>query len=220
MNVFIKKGVKMSFERENLISRLEQVVTKHIYNNGRQIRYPVDFEDGSRFKKSFLEVNEENEDIFYSGRYTFGANELYIYQAIEGLLDYLEIYDDKTFISDKALRILNDVFQKFGVWDNLYDNFMIRHFLTEVYGQEESKYFLEHETQVKLALFESLDMLKIIEKFIIVVYFSEDKSKETIMDLLDISEIEFEEYYKSAVKKLRHRYVKKKIKHKIEHLND
>jgi hypothetical protein len=31
-----------------------------------------------------------DDDTFYSGRYTFGANKLYIYQALDAILDFLD----------------------------------------------------------------------------------------------------------------------------------
>ncbi len=66
-------------------------MTDYIDNNGNQIRYPIDFKDGTRLRGRYiLDVNEENEDIFYSGKYTFGANKLYIYQALDAILDFLE----------------------------------------------------------------------------------------------------------------------------------
>ena len=81
----------MSLAREKLISKLEGIVTQYIYNNGNQIRYPVTFNDGTRLRGNYiLDVDEENEDIFYSGKYTFGANKLYIYQALDAILDFLD----------------------------------------------------------------------------------------------------------------------------------
>jgi len=81
----------MSLKREKLISKLEGILVDHIYNNGNSIRYPITFGDGSKLKGRYiLDVNDENKDIFYSGKYVFGANELYIYDAINAMLEYLE----------------------------------------------------------------------------------------------------------------------------------
>ena len=83
----------MSLARKKLIAELEGIVTDYIYNNGNQIRYPISFKNGRKLRGRYiLNVNEENKDIFYSGHYTFGANKLYIYQAIDAMLDFL---DDK-----------------------------------------------------------------------------------------------------------------------------
>lgn len=88
--------------RKKLLSKLEGVVTDQIVNNGNIIRYPITFRDGSRLRgKYILDVNERNEDYFFTGRYVFGANELFIYKALdavidkldaEGLIDFDELY--------------------------------------------------------------------------------------------------------------------------------
>ena len=81
----------MSIGRKKLISKLEGIVYKNIYNNGNRIRYPITFKNGSKLKGNFiLKITDENKEYFYTGRYIFGANELYIYNAIEQLLSYLE----------------------------------------------------------------------------------------------------------------------------------
>jgi hypothetical protein len=81
----------MPLAREKLISRLEGIVWKNIYNNNNQIRYPITFRDGSKLKGRYiLRVSEKNIGKFYSGRYIFGANELYIYQALAEILDFLD----------------------------------------------------------------------------------------------------------------------------------
>ena len=77
--------------RKKLISRLEGIVTDHITNNGNIIRYPITFKDGSQLRGKFiLDVNENNENKFFSGRYVFGANELFIYEALEAVISQLE----------------------------------------------------------------------------------------------------------------------------------
>ena len=77
--------------REKLIAKLEGIFYKHIYNNGSQIRYPIDFEDGTRLRGRYiLRVTEDNKDIFFSGRYKFGANSVYIYEALDAILKFLE----------------------------------------------------------------------------------------------------------------------------------
>ena len=55
----------MTLARKKLISKLEGIIADHIYNNGNQIRYPIDFKDGTRLRGRYiLDVNENNEEIF------------------------------------------------------------------------------------------------------------------------------------------------------------
>lgn len=97
--------------RKRLISRLEGVVTDHIFNNGNSIRYPITFNDGSQLRGKFiLDVNEGNEDKFFSGRYVFGANELFIYDALEAVILQLE-----------EEGVIDSVNLDFGLRDEDYD---------------------------------------------------------------------------------------------------
>ena len=77
---------------EKLISRLEGILTDQIYNNGKQIRYPLTFNDGNKLKGKGTILATDNLDVkkFYSAHYKFGANEVYIYEAIKKILDELE----------------------------------------------------------------------------------------------------------------------------------
>ena len=77
---------------EKLISKLEGVFYRNIYNNGKQIRYPISFNDGGdlRGSNTILRVDDMKIEKFYSGRYKFGANSVYIYEAIKDILDELE----------------------------------------------------------------------------------------------------------------------------------
>lgn len=80
-----------SIVRKKLLSRLEGVVSDHVVNNGNTIRYPLTFIDGSKLKGNYiLNVTENNSSKFFTGKYVFGANELYIYKALEAVLDHLE----------------------------------------------------------------------------------------------------------------------------------
>ena len=77
--------------RKKLLSRLEGIVTDQIANNGNIIRYPITFKNGSRLKgKYILDVNDSNEDYVFTGRYVFGANELFIYKALDAVIGQLE----------------------------------------------------------------------------------------------------------------------------------
>ena len=77
--------------RKKLIASLEGVFRHHIYNNNNSIRYPITFNNNRRLKGPYiLRVTEDNEDYFFSGRYQFGANRMYVYQLIDALLDELE----------------------------------------------------------------------------------------------------------------------------------
>lgn len=103
---------------------LEGVFTDNIFNNGKVIRYPITFENGSKLKGKFiLDVNEGNEEHFFSGHYVFGANELYIYKALEaiieklraeGLIDVfeLELVDEDDDDERDMKRILNNYIDK------------------------------------------------------------------------------------------------------------
>ena len=44
-------------------------------------------------KVYILNVNDNNKDYFYSGHYVFGANKVYIYKAIDSMLQFLENED-------------------------------------------------------------------------------------------------------------------------------
>jgi hypothetical protein len=44
----------MSLGRKRLLAELEGIVTDYIYNNGNQIRYPIDFNDGTRLKGRYI----------------------------------------------------------------------------------------------------------------------------------------------------------------------
>lgn len=84
----------MSIGRKKLIAKLEGRFFKNIYNNQNQIRYPITFKNGSKLKGRYiLDVNDNNENYFYSGHYVFGANKVYIYKAIDSMLQFLENED-------------------------------------------------------------------------------------------------------------------------------
>ena len=82
----------MCDDEERLISKLEGILTRKIYNNGSQIRYPLTFNDGSKLKGRGTILATDNLDTvkFYSGHYKFGASKVYIYQVISNMLDELE----------------------------------------------------------------------------------------------------------------------------------
>ena len=82
----------MCNHKERLISRLEGILTKQIYNNGKRIRYPLIFDDGSKLKGHGTRLATDNLDVdkFYSVYYKFGANKVYIYKVIRSILDELD----------------------------------------------------------------------------------------------------------------------------------
>ncbi len=86
---------KQCTEKEMLISKLEGVFTDHIYNNSNQIRYPMVFNDGSKLKGKNTILNTMNltHSKFYSSHYIFGANKVYIYEAIDAILNKLDDLD-------------------------------------------------------------------------------------------------------------------------------
>lgn len=93
-----------SLARKKLLSRLEGVVSDHIVNNGKNIRYPLTFIDGAKLKGNYiLGVSENNSSKFFSGKYIFGANELYIYKALEAVLNTLE---KEGFLDEYAMEEL------------------------------------------------------------------------------------------------------------------
>ena len=81
------------------LSELESVFVQAVYNNSRQIRYPIQFKDGERLKGTMgrnVRLNTEgvDGDMLLSGRYVFGANSVYIYQALKDMIDYIRTETD------------------------------------------------------------------------------------------------------------------------------
>ena len=77
--------------KKKLLSILEGAFHDHVENNGKRIRYPITFDDNKEIRgRAILKITDESNNIFFSGRYQFGANKLYVYQAIESLLEKLE----------------------------------------------------------------------------------------------------------------------------------
>ncbi len=96
--------------RKLLLSQLESVFHEYVENNGNIIRYPITFSDNSSLRGNYiLRVDPSSEDIFFSGRYKFGANSLYIYQAIDALIEKLE---DFNLIDFYELEELEDKLEK------------------------------------------------------------------------------------------------------------
>jgi hypothetical protein len=76
-----------------LLSILEGIVGDCVQNNGRQIRYPIDWPDGSRLrgKETILKTQEHTFEEMAEGRYVFGANELFVYRALDKVLQFLAV---------------------------------------------------------------------------------------------------------------------------------
>ena len=95
--------------KKKLLSILEGVFHNHVVNNGKTIRYPITFDENKEIRGNFiLKVTEENSSFFFSGRYQFGANALYIYKAIDSLLEKL---DDLGILDTYALGSLIEEYQ-------------------------------------------------------------------------------------------------------------
>jgi hypothetical protein len=106
----------MSLARKKLISSLEAVFHDYVINNDNNIRYPISFKDNSKLKGNYvLRVEPGNEDIFYSGRYQFGANSLFIYSAINSLIQSLE---RRGLIDELALEELLEEYEEQFERDN------------------------------------------------------------------------------------------------------
>jgi hypothetical protein len=71
---------------------LEEVVGRQVLNNNKWIRYPVDWPDGARLRGegTVLRADVYSLDEMLEGRYTFGANQLFVYRALNDLLGWLE----------------------------------------------------------------------------------------------------------------------------------
>jgi len=96
--------------RIKLISHLEGIFHDHVVNNGNPIRYPITFSGEKELRGRYiLRVTEENVDIFYSGRYRFGANSFYVYKAIDSLLFELSRMN---LIDEWALQDLLEEYQQ------------------------------------------------------------------------------------------------------------
>jgi hypothetical protein len=79
--------------RMTLIAGLERVFEEHIQNSRRKTRTSIRFSGDIILKREgqcALKITEDVIDIFYSGKYQFGSNSIYIYQAIDSMLRYLD----------------------------------------------------------------------------------------------------------------------------------
>jgi hypothetical protein len=76
-----------------LLSVLEGIVAERVRNNGAQIRYPVDWPDGSRLrgKATILRTDDSTYEEMARGRYVFGANELFVYEALDAIPRFLAV---------------------------------------------------------------------------------------------------------------------------------
>ncbi|MBY5947666.1 hypothetical protein [Photobacterium rosenbergii] len=83
-------NLTQSKEYKTLIRDLEVCFHNKVENNGRQIRYPLTF-DGDRVLRgsNIPMIDSAIEAVFFSGRYKFGANDLYVYSAIDEVVKRL-----------------------------------------------------------------------------------------------------------------------------------
>ena len=87
-----------SEDKKKALSILEGIFVRSINNNGRQIRYPITFEDGTHLKVTMgrnvrLNTDDISIEKMISGKYIFGANKVLIFEALKNVIDYVE---DKT----------------------------------------------------------------------------------------------------------------------------
>lgn len=78
--------------RRLLLSRLEAIVSKHVYNNNNPIRYPLSFSNDRSLRgaNTILDVTDIGDHDIRQGHYRFGANHLMIMQALEEIVEWLE----------------------------------------------------------------------------------------------------------------------------------
>ena len=77
--------------RRLLLTRLERMISECLRNNDNSFRYPVTWPDGSRLRgHKTLQAESVSMDELLEGRYIFGANELFIYRALDKVLTALE----------------------------------------------------------------------------------------------------------------------------------
>lgn len=97
--------------RMRLISHLEGIVSDNIHNNyDAPIRYPITLDDSKelRGRQVILKVDELEWDELMKGKYVFGANKLYIYKALNQIIDYL---NNKLLDYDMNVEILCDAME-------------------------------------------------------------------------------------------------------------
>ena len=99
----------ISNKHKQLLFDLEEIIGEYCYNKniqnynnwekedeGRWIRYPIYFEDQpgylskTKCPEDDYPINKITSKKIRSGHYKFGANELYIMQALIGVIEYLE----------------------------------------------------------------------------------------------------------------------------------
>jgi hypothetical protein len=81
-----------SLGRRLVLSRLEGLVGESVRNNNNPIRYPLTWPDGSRLRgmHRILKASVVTLEEMLQGRYVFGANELFVFQALDNILADLE----------------------------------------------------------------------------------------------------------------------------------
>ena len=85
-------------ERAALLVVLEHLVRNHVYNNGARINYPLSGSESIKFHGNEVpDPHDIDAEFVQQARYEFGANDLYIYEALNEVLDYLEDHTDSSF---------------------------------------------------------------------------------------------------------------------------
>jgi len=92
-------------EKKKLLAKLESIIGNSCYNgniqnwgpnyqrysNGRSFRYPITFLEQGAIKDKCTKTDPEMPlERMKTGYYAFGANQLYIIEALEEIIDYLE----------------------------------------------------------------------------------------------------------------------------------
>ena len=76
--------------RKILLSLLEFIVGKSVRNNDKWIRYPISLPGGELRGNVRLATLREEWDDLMEGKYRFGANELFVFRALDEVLENLE----------------------------------------------------------------------------------------------------------------------------------
>jgi hypothetical protein len=95
----------VSHARKKLLIKLESLIGSECYNSniqnfgaggvfqgeGREFRYPISFykDSGETIKQKNVD-REIEEEVFQTGHYSFGANQLQIVRGLEKVLEHLE----------------------------------------------------------------------------------------------------------------------------------
>ena len=95
--------------KKALLSKMEAIIGNSCYNgniqnwganyarycDGREFRYPITFVDDDQSKdKRYQSDPKMSHAHMRTGYYAFGANQLHIIDALEKIIDYLEVHHE------------------------------------------------------------------------------------------------------------------------------